>query len=125
MRVEWTEPALDDMVAIRDYIAEDSTEKAYRFIERLFDAAEPLADQPKMGRHVPEAERQDIRELLYKDYRIIYDKDAVKTKIKEDLREEKWELRDAIRNKGVREETQELNEEEFFEFEETDSTAIE
>ncbi|MGD8595151.1 MAG: type II toxin-antitoxin system RelE/ParE family toxin [Gammaproteobacteria bacterium] len=25
-----------------------------------------------MGRHVPEAERQDVRELLYKDYRIIY-----------------------------------------------------
>jgi len=57
---------------LRDYIAEDSPENAYRFIERLFDAAEPLADQPKMGRHVPEAERQDMRELLYKDYRIIY-----------------------------------------------------
>ncbi|MFV2055663.1 MAG: type II toxin-antitoxin system RelE/ParE family toxin [Thiohalomonadales bacterium] len=72
MRVEWTEPALDDMVAIRDYIAEDSPENAYRFIERLFDAAEPLVEQPKMGRQVPEAERQDVRELLYKDYRIIY-----------------------------------------------------
>lgn len=72
MRVEWTEPALDDMMAIRDYITEDSPESAYRFIERLFDAAEPLANQPQMGRHVPEAERQDVRELLYKDYRIIY-----------------------------------------------------
>lgn len=72
MRVEWTEPALDDMIAIRDYIAEDSPENAYRFIERLFDAAEPLTEQPKMGRQVPEAERQDIRELLYEDYRIIY-----------------------------------------------------
>ena len=59
-----------------------------------------------------------------KDYRIIYDKAAVKTKIKEDLREEKWELRDAIRNKGVKEETQELNEEEFFDFDEADSTAV-
>jgi plasmid stabilization system protein ParE len=36
MRVEWTEPALDDMVAIRDYIAEDSMENAYRFIEQRF-----------------------------------------------------------------------------------------
>ncbi len=72
MRIEWTEPALDDMAAIRDHIAEDSPENAYRFIERLFDAAEPLTDQPKMGRQVPEAERQNVRELLYKDYRIIY-----------------------------------------------------
>lgn len=72
MRVEWTEPALDDMAAIRDYIAEDSPENAYRFIERLFDAAEKLTDFPERGRHVPEAERHDVRELLYKDYRIIY-----------------------------------------------------
>ena len=72
MRVEWTEPALDDMTAIRDYIAEDSPENAYRFIEHLFEAAEPLTNQPNMGRHVPEAERPDVRELLYKDYRIIY-----------------------------------------------------
>jgi plasmid stabilization system protein ParE len=28
MRLEWTEPALEDMATIRDYIAEDSTENA-------------------------------------------------------------------------------------------------
>jgi len=48
MRVEWTEPALEeDMATIRDYIAEDSTENAYRFIERLFDAAAQLTDFPE------------------------------------------------------------------------------
>ena len=72
MRVEWTEPALEDMANIRDYIAEDSTENAYRFIERLFDAAAKLTDFPEQGRHVPEAERSDVRELLYNEYRIIY-----------------------------------------------------
>ncbi len=59
-----------------------------------------------------------------KDYRIAYDKTAVKSKIKEDLREEKWEIRDAIRNKGESNKTQELNEEEFFDFDEADSTAL-
>ena len=49
MRVEWTEPALDDMIAIRDYIAEDSPENAYRFIERLFDAAEPASRPAQDG----------------------------------------------------------------------------
>ena len=72
MRVEWTEPALEDMATIRDYIAEDSTENAYRFTERLFDAAAQLTDFPERGRYVPEAEHDDVRELLYKDYRIIY-----------------------------------------------------
>ena len=72
MRIEWTELALLDMTAIRDYIAEDSQENAYRFIIRLFDVAEQLSEQPRMGRYVPEAGRQDVRELLFKDYRIIY-----------------------------------------------------
>ncbi len=72
MQVEWTEPALEDMADIRDYIAEDSKENAYRFIERIFDAAAQLTDFPERGRHVPEAERSDVREVLYKDYRIIY-----------------------------------------------------
>jgi toxin ParE1/3/4 len=72
MRIKWSEPALESMRAIRDYIAEDSPENARRFIQQLFDAAEQLADLPERGRHVPEAKRQDIRELLYKDYRIIY-----------------------------------------------------
>jgi len=77
MRVEWTEPTLEDMAAIRDYIAEDSMENAYRFIERLFDAAEQLSDFPERGRHVPETKRDDVRELLFRDYRIIY---RIKTK---------------------------------------------
>jgi toxin ParE1/3/4 len=73
MRVEWTEPALEDMAAIQQYIAADSPENANRFIGRLFDTAEPLADQPKMGRQVPEVDdRDDVRELIFQDYRIIY-----------------------------------------------------
>ncbi len=58
------------------------------------------------------------------DYRIVLDQRAVKNKIKEDLREEKWEIRDAIRNKGVDDRTQELNEDEFFDFD-SDSTSVE
>jgi len=56
------------------------------------------------------------------DYQVVYDKDAVKNKIKEDLREEKWEFRDAVRHKGLDSGTQELDEENYFDFEEADST---
>lgn len=64
MRVEWTLPALDDLVAIRDYIAEDSPQNAFRFIESLFDVVEALVDQPEMGRHVPETDLREVRELF-------------------------------------------------------------
>lgn len=72
MIIEWTLPALDDMQNIKDFIAKDSPFYAEQFIERIFEYVEHLADQPKMGRKVPEEPREDVRELLYRDYRIIY-----------------------------------------------------
>ena len=38
MVIEWTDPALDDLEVIRDYIGKDSPYYAKRFIERIFDA---------------------------------------------------------------------------------------
>ena len=72
MVLEWTFPALDDLEHIRDYIGEDSPLNARRFIERIFQAAEQLPEQPHSGRLVPEARRVDVRELLFEHYRIIY-----------------------------------------------------
>ena len=72
MRLDWTDPALDDIEGIRDYIGKDSPYYARRFIERIFDAVEMLREQPSMGRLVPEANRYGVRELLFHGYRIIY-----------------------------------------------------
>jgi addiction module RelE/StbE family toxin len=72
MRIEWTEPAMHDMAALRDYIASDSPRHAQRFIRRIFEHVERLAAYPELGRRVPEAGRNDIRELVYQGYRIIY-----------------------------------------------------
>jgi toxin ParE1/3/4 len=73
MRVRWTEPALEDMEGIRDYIAKDSDFYARQFIERIFEVAKNLESFPEIGRKVPEAEeREDVRELIFQGYRIIY-----------------------------------------------------
>jgi addiction module RelE/StbE family toxin len=72
MVIEWTDPALDDLEVIRDYIGKDSPYYAKRFIERIFDAAKKLQDHPQLGRPVPEANRDDVRELIFQGYRIIY-----------------------------------------------------
>jgi plasmid stabilization system protein ParE len=73
MRIEWTEPALEDLAAIRDYIGKDSRYYARRYVSRIFEAAAKLKDFPAMGRHVPEAgARTDVRELIFEHYRIIY-----------------------------------------------------
>jgi plasmid stabilization system protein ParE len=45
---------------------------ATRFLERIIEAVEGLEQFPEMGRMVPEAEAENIRELLFHNYRIIY-----------------------------------------------------
>ena len=72
MKLEWTEPSLLDLGSIRDYIIKDSAYYAARFIEKIIEAVESLREFPGMGRIVPEAENENIRELLFQSYRIMY-----------------------------------------------------
>lgn len=40
---------------------------AERFVDRVIQAV-----HPRIGRLVPEAEREDVREIIYQGYRVIY-----------------------------------------------------
>ncbi|OAX66477.1 hypothetical protein A6R71_03955 [Xanthomonas translucens pv. arrhenatheri] len=46
MNIVWTEPAVDSLQAIRDYVAHDSVFYADLFVNRLIDAAESLRRSP-------------------------------------------------------------------------------
>lgn len=72
MRIEWFQPAMQDMAALRDYIASDSPARSHLFIQRLFGHVENLHAFPELGRKVPETDAPDIRELVFQGYRIIY-----------------------------------------------------
>jgi len=72
MKIEWTEPALLDLESIRGYIRRDSQYYAARFVEKIIEAIDNLKAFPEMGRHVPEAEDKNMRELMLQNYRIIY-----------------------------------------------------
>jgi len=68
----WTEPAVDDLQGIFDFISKDSEYYARIFISKLMDTTEKLIQLPEIGRMVPEYNRKDIRELIFQNYRIIY-----------------------------------------------------
>jgi len=72
MKIEWTKPVLLDLESIRDYIRRDSKYYATRFAERIIEAVESLKKFPEMGRSFPEAEQENVRELLFYNYRIMY-----------------------------------------------------
>jgi addiction module RelE/StbE family toxin len=72
MKVFWTKEALQRLQEIQDYISKDNPTVSKDFIDKLIDLAETLADNPKAGRVVPELSIENIREILHKNYRIVY-----------------------------------------------------
>lgn len=72
MRIAFTTHAVTLLRQIHDYISDDSPENADRLVARIIQRAESLAEQPLRGRAVPEYDRDDVREVRERPYRIIY-----------------------------------------------------
>ena len=73
MKIEWSVRSRTDLQELKNYIGLDSPHYARRFIARIITSVEKLTDFPDVGRKVPEAEeREDVRELIFQGYRIIY-----------------------------------------------------
>ena len=72
MAVVWTERARADLSEIFQYIAQDNRQAAARWVGRLIERAERAAEAPLGGRVVPEVQREDVREVFLKSYRVIY-----------------------------------------------------
>ena len=72
MRVVWSPLSLDRAAEAAKYIARDGPEVAAAWVDGLFDVVGKLVQFPRRGRVVPEVGRPEIRELLYKGYRVVY-----------------------------------------------------
>lgn len=72
MKLYWTETARQDLLSIKQYIASDKPTAAKRWVERLRTRARGALHAPLAGRKVPELSRDDIRELIEGNYRIVY-----------------------------------------------------
>ena len=72
MRPDFLTECLDDIQRIREGIAERSPTAAQQFVDRVFAKVEQLLDFPQLGRVVPELGQPTVRELFYRQYRIVY-----------------------------------------------------
>jgi len=72
MKVHWTKEAFSKLLEIEEFIALDNPIIAIDFTDELISLSETLIDNPLKGRIVPELTIENIRELLYKNYRIVY-----------------------------------------------------
>jgi plasmid stabilization system protein ParE len=71
-RIRWTSGAYEDLVAIGDYISRREPGNAVRFVAELMDRVLVLQAQSLCGRVLPEMGDPAIRELIHKNYRIVY-----------------------------------------------------
>ncbi len=71
-QVVLTESAYADLEEVEAYIGRSSRSLGIDFTSRIFDKLELLQQQPKMGRKVPEYNKDSIRELLQGKYKIVY-----------------------------------------------------
>lgn len=71
-QVRWSLTAGTDLQEIEGFIARDSVLHAVTFVDRIVESTETLLNNPRIGRVVPEFNRQDLREVLYRGYRIVY-----------------------------------------------------
>lgn len=72
MKLYWTETAKQDLLSVKRYIANDNPTAAKGWVERLRERARSALRAPLAGRKVPELSRDDIRELIEENYRIVY-----------------------------------------------------
>jgi len=71
-RVIWTREAVEDVEAIKAYVARDSVRYATLLAERIVAAVDRLESFPESGRVVPEVGDESLREIIQGAYRIVY-----------------------------------------------------
>lgn len=94
-QVIWTEPALNDLDAIADYIAVENPVAAAALVQRVFAHMEQLEAHPESGPRVPELKRSRYRQIVEPPCRLFYRFDGQKVFILYVMRSEQL-LRKAL-----------------------------
>ncbi|WP_127559300.1 type II toxin-antitoxin system RelE/ParE family toxin [Saccharospirillum alexandrii] len=87
--VIWTEPALQELDDIAQYIALDKPGAASHLIQDVFDKIKRLEDFPQSGRIPPELLNSVYREVVVPPCRIFYREDEKRVLVLYVMREER------------------------------------
>lgn len=71
-QISWSPSSLLDLDSIAEFIARDSAHYASLFVQSIVAHVDNLSEFPQSGRVVPEYGREDLREFIFENYRIVY-----------------------------------------------------
>ncbi len=72
MDIHWKPQAIRDLEAIEEYYLKTAPQYGEVFIDNILATTRQLTQFPQSGRIVPEIDDTTIRELIYRNHRIIY-----------------------------------------------------
>jgi len=71
-QIIWSDPALEDLNEIAEYIALDKPSAARNLVREVFNKVKRLEDFPNSGRKPPELDKTRYRELIFPPCRVFY-----------------------------------------------------
>tara|TARA_R110001599_G_scaffold340042_1_gene560007 strand:- start:374 stop:691 length:318 start_codon:yes stop_codon:yes gene_type:complete len=71
-QIKWTEPALDDLNEIAEYIALDKPSAAKKLVKEIFKSVKRLKKFPNSGKIPDELENSRYREIVVGPCRVFY-----------------------------------------------------
>lgn len=77
MRITIAQSALSDLQEIKAYyMAQDAPDIGHKFVNVILKSVQNLHDHPDSGRKVPEFNQDNIREIIYPPFRVVYLRNA-------------------------------------------------
>jgi plasmid stabilization system protein ParE len=89
VEVIWTEPALNDLDAIADYIALQDAAAARNFVQAVFRHVDHLRQHPRLGSYPAELTNKRYRQIVEPPCRIFYRQDRPRVFIVHVMRSER------------------------------------
>ena len=86
--VVWTEPALQQLDAVAEYIALDNPAAASDLVDAVLDNVERLNEFPQSGRLPPELPNSVYREVVVPPCRVLYREEGARILVLYVMREE-------------------------------------
>ena len=99
-QIIWTEPALDNLNDIAEYIALSNTYAAKKLVNNVFNKVQRLEQFPESGRIPDEIEKLNYREVVVNPCRVFYKVEQETVYILHVLRQER-DLRKFILTTGI------------------------
>jgi len=71
-KIVWTLRSREDLRDIATFIAKENPQAALKLGDLIFARVDTLEKFPELGRVVPERNQPNIREIVVKNYRLVY-----------------------------------------------------